>query len=248
MKTAYLVLLAALVFIGGCAVMDYSTLDTALPMAPKKFSVAFHQGLGFDVSTLDGENEMEEFYDDAFTWPVSGISLAFALDEKTDLMFRTSGAPSVIEEGMFDITKQSCQTHKLAIKRLAWQDKDRYLAVIPAATLVYGNFERISENKPRFYREYFIPGLETQLLYTKNFSKFIQTTAGIRANYLLLLKDINGEEQAPMPAGSAGARANVRLSLGPFFIIQELGFEVIPIYGKSTIVRPTAAGNIGIVF
>ncbi|HPI26295.1 MAG TPA: hypothetical protein PLO57_07530, partial [Candidatus Cloacimonadota bacterium] len=49
-----------LLSLSGCAMMDISTLDTAIPVAPAKAQIAPYQAIGLDISSaVYNENSVE---------------------------------------------------------------------------------------------------------------------------------------------------------------------------------------------
>ncbi|HOH98761.1 MAG TPA: hypothetical protein PL188_10720 [Candidatus Cloacimonadota bacterium] len=213
-----MLLAMVLILMSACAVMDISNMDTAVPLRPdKSFDLAIYTGNGLDLSTAVNIEDDIETEDDPFeaTYPVAGYKLNIGINPKLDLT------------GRWFIGNMSWGA-KFGVKNLLWHEGKRYFAIQPSFTYLEGVGAEDSEwfNNDREYMSY---GLENQFLFTVQPSKNFSCTLAARGNYNRLRMTLEDEGETYYNVFHGGVRGNLRLSLGPLYIVPEAGYEIVPI-------------------
>lgn len=239
-------ILAASVLLSGCAVMDFSTMETAVPLSPKMVRMSVGVANGYDVSGLyyePGPEELEK--DELHGWFMVQGGLAFALNPKSDISFRASYTDGHSKNNDYDYKSLMM---KMGVKHLLRQEGIHYTSIVPAVFLIRGEYhDRDANHQPKDFH-YSVKGLELQAIHTLQPKEFFAFSIIGRGDYYLIDKIINGQERGPYPAGSFGLRTNIRLSLWNTFLLPEFGFEVLPIRNGKTIVNPITGVGVGLEF
>ncbi|MDP3113152.1 MAG: hypothetical protein Q8M98_00100 [Candidatus Cloacimonadaceae bacterium] len=232
MKYVYLCL-SALFLLGGCAVMDLSTQDTAIPLYPDKVEVSAYFGAGVDLDTAvrtggedDPQDENKVSIDGNY-----GCKLSLGMTPRVDL------------SGIFFLAAKS-HGFKYGCKMLLYREGEHYLAAIPMLTSVRGKYERLNafENTYAVYRA---NGGEAQLLYTYRAGKVVSFTGACRVNYSSFSKFYNGVNYGPYAVIHGGIRGNARFNLYAFHLTPELGLEYIPIVNGGSALKHLFSLGIG---
>jgi len=230
--------LFSLLLLTGCAVLDISTLDTAIPIEANHVQIKYLNSAGLELSTtvitdseLENDPDVSEY--GAGMWPVVAWNAAIGLRDQADIGAR------------FWLSTDS-RGGKLYYKKLMHQEGNTYLSLVPAINFVEGTSEDWETDE-----RYHSLGGELQLLYTYKAGEYFRFTAAIRANYNRYTEstyDSNGDlyEQGPFNIVHWGTRANVMLKLGPLMIIPELGAEMVPVVNGEIDLLPTVGLGVGL--
>ncbi len=240
MKAPY-PLISVLVLMGllsGCAVLDVSSLETAIPLQPRRVEISTNQSIGIDLETVvlqdeDLNNgEMPPGYRPEAN-SVTGVQAAIGLQNDMEAGGRFWLSPFNYGGRIF-------------LKKLLDKDANRYFAIQPAVTYL-----RSYDDDPGESYIYTAIGSELQLLYTlKASSNFAFTLVG-RGNinrYQEQYTDQNGDEivYGPYILFQGGLRGNIELRLHPFFFVPELGIEVVPVVNGETTLVPVIGFALGV--
>jgi hypothetical protein len=227
-----------LLLTAACAVLDVSTLDTAVPLAPGKVRFGLQSTSGVDLSTFRPEEDYEG-QDPGFenqepqtqgtytSWLSYGIDGTNEVTGKMWLSIASGGA-------------------KVYVKHLIHQQDKMYVSVAPGATFVYSLLED-DESEPRFSAL----GAELQVLATRKYSSNTSFTLAARGNFnryqSTVVNGINGEEDyGPYNLINYGVRGNLELKLGPIILMPELGVEFVPRENDVPAVLPNAGIALGL--
>ncbi len=231
-------LLAVLVLLAsGCATMNMSNFESAIPYADSMGAgrISFSSGIDLaelilsDTDTTQNGGDTEEY----FLFPHPGLQLMFKDDtSRWDLGLRfwtTLGCIGVSFEGKY---------------LLAGLGRS-YLAVMPGVTFVSG----FAEDREPFYEDkcYFNGALggQLQLLYTFKFSEDWSITLIGRGGGMEFYQDYKPDyEWEPQyytysrGLWNYGWRANLRFPLGKFHLIPEGGVEYLRLSHDKTVPQP----------
>ncbi len=230
-------LLPLLAFMAGCALVDVTTLDTAVPIPASHVQIKYAQSNGLDLSTAvitDDEMESNPDFDyEIGTWFLTSLNLAIGLQNQSEL-------------GVRFWASTDSNGGKLYYKQLIHQEGHGYVSIIPAVNMVKGFHD--DWNDEARYNSY---GGEIQLLYTYMPADVIRLTAALRGNYNRYTEsqyDDNGlsYETGPYNIVHWGARGNLMLKLGPIFAIPEIGAEMIPIVNGDLNIMPVFGLGLGV--
>jgi len=239
--------LLLLLLLSGCACMDLSSQDSAVPISPQKVSAALIISNGVDVSGTyytEGPDDLDP--DELNGGLMAGFKLAGGLAPKADLIFRTSANSGHWQ--MYAVHgKYDSNLYKLGLKYLVWQKDLHYVSVLPSGFMIDASHRGVGDGMPRDF-DYLIRGLEGQLLYTYQPSKYISGSVIARGNLYNISKTINGTKMGPYNTASYGLRLNLKLNAWIFHLTPEYGWEVFPIVNGDTIVEPSISLGGGIKF
>ena len=224
----------------GCASLDVSTVDTAIPLYPQKvrFQVASSSGLSLDRIYLPNEDMLQIGYfeddDDApYSQLINSFTFVLPYDPETDLGFRF----------WFDVNSTGT---KLSYKKLMFQQDNTYIALNPALTYLRSQWK---DHDAQFQADAL--GAEFQALFTYLVSQKFNTTLAFRSNYNYLnhKKTLPNQDMLDYSRNTYnfGVRGNAELKLGFLSYINELGMEAFPIGGKIKLI-PIVATGIGVSF
>lgn len=227
---SYFVLLS----LSACAVLDISTLDTALPLAPSKVQIVPYQALGLDLKSVIQDEDSDDDSARAAVDGLSGLKLNISVQPELDLQMRAYAG------------SQSWGA-KLGVKKLVRHEGRHYLAVAPALNWVQ-ELEQNNNSKIRAM------GVEMQVIYSQALGKSAATVV-LRGNYNKYREEIEREdnghywqESREYDIASGGARVNVQFKYKQIFLIPEFGVEVIPVVNGRLSLLPTLAYAIGVEF
>ncbi|MFA7026294.1 MAG: hypothetical protein WC176_10590 [Candidatus Cloacimonadaceae bacterium] len=222
-----------LLSLSACAVIDISTLDTALPVAPADFQIAPYQALGLDLRSV----VYDEYSSDgrgASADLVSGIKTNISLNPELDLQARAYSA-------------SDSWGGRIGLKKLVYQEGRNYLALAPAFSYV-----QETNNGNNFDVRVF--GAEMQILFSQKWGNQAGTIA-LRGNYNKYLEEIRHDdeehywvENKEYDVLHAGIRANLCLKYKFLYFIPEIGVEGIPVKNGVFTVLPSFGYAIGIEF
>lgn len=222
-----------LLSLSACAVIDISTLDTALPVAPQEYQIAVFQALGLDLSSVVYDEDSSD-EPGASADLVSGIKTNISLNPELDLQARA-------------YYSSNSWGGKLGLKKLIHQEGQNYLALAPAFSYVQ---EMNNENN----YDVQVFGAEMQILFSQKWGNQAGTIA-LRGNYNKYLEDIRHDEDEPYWVENkeydvlhAGIRANLCLKYKFLYFIPEIGVEGIPVKNGVFTVLPSFGYAIGIEF
>ena len=228
--------------LSACAVIDISTLDTALPVAPETYQIAAYQALGLDLkSVVYDEDSSDE--PGASADLVNGIKTNISLNPELDLQARA-------------YYSSNSWGGKFGLKKLIHQEGQNYLALAPAL-----NYVQEMNNENNYDVRVF--GAEMQILFSQKWGNQAGTIA-IRGNYNKYLEDIRHDEELPDIRSDkeghywvenkeydvlhGGIRANVCFTYKHVYFIPEIGVEAIPVINGVFSVLPSFGYAIGIEF
>lgn len=218
-----MVILIALLGLSGCAVMDISFQETAVPTYPRKLDVSTYMSVGLDLNDLAYAFENEDEEVNLGGWFVNGIKANIPANKDMDFSARA-------------YISSNTTGGRLGIKQLLMHQDNHYVAIAPALTIVRAMDKENNDDK------YLALGLETQLLSSWQVTDFLTPTLGAKVNYHRFSKRIAGEEQGPWNLIHGGVMAGARLHAKNFYIQSEVGMEAGPL-GKG---RYFLRRNIGI--
>lgn len=218
-----------------CAVMDLSTLDTAVPLAKKHVNVVLGEGTGVSVSTLLLGDEADT-EDVDLVLPTYGITASYGASDKVELggryytSFYNTGA-------------------KIYLKYLIQHQDKSYISLIPAGNYVFLTEDDYDDGE--YYLKSSIYGTELQLLYTYQANRSLALTAGLRGNFSRYQErktwnDIVQSERGPYNLFHYGVRTNLDLRLGDLKLLPELGLEFFPLDDGEYKVIPLVAVGLGL--
>ena len=222
-----------LLSLSACAVIDISTLDTALPVAPADFQISPYQALGLNLASVVYDEDSSDEYG-ASADLVSGIKTNISLNPELDLQARAYFG-------------SNSWGGKLGLKKLMYQEGRNYLALAPAL-----NYVQETNNGNNFDVRVF--GAEMQILFSQKWGNQAGTIA-IRGNYNKYLEEIQHDEgdnywieYNEYDLVHGGIRANVCLKYKHIYFIPEIGVETIPVINGVFSVLPSFGYAIGIEF
>lgn len=218
-------LLTTLVFLllSGCVVLDVNTLDTAVPLPAGKVKFGVHAGNGPVLNTYivpdDADSEAN-----AKSWFLSGINAGVGLDGENELGMRLW------------VYGDNGAGIRLGIKHILSTKESSYSALVPAFNIAWDD----DENKHSKIESY---GTELQWLYTQVLSENLAMTAALRGNVSYLIGGFDTNPNAydpPYIIWEGGVRFNFEASGSPtipFFVIPEIGLEVVKIVNGDFVPR-----------
>lgn len=225
-----------LMLLSGCASLDVSTVDTAIPLYPQKFrfQLSSSSGLSLDRVYLPNEDMEQIAYDNApYSQAIHSFTFVLPYDPETDLGFR------------FWLDANSAGT-RLSYKKLMFQQDKTYIALSPAVNYLRSQW---SDNEAKVHANAF--GAEFQALFTYLVSQKFNTTLAFRGNYNFLShkKTLPNQDLLDYSRNTFnfGVRGNAELKLGYISIINEFGMEAFPTGDKIKLI-PIVASGIGITF
>jgi len=235
-----ILLLIMITLLTGCAVLDVSSLETAIPLPPRRVEISTNQSVGLDLETVVLEEDELVNGDSPpgympGTSSVTGVQAAIGLENQMEVGTR------------FWISPYNYGA-KIFLKKLMNQNGSNYLALQPAFTYLNSVDE---SDGPNGDEEYTAIGSELQLIYTMKASPYFALSLIGRGNvnrYQHTLWDVNGDEiiNGPHTIIHGGFRGNLELRLHPFFFIPELGFEIVPVINGETSVVPVVGFALGV--
>lgn len=217
------VILIVLAALSGCAVMDISTLDTAVPIYPEIVNANFYMGSGIDYSSgffmteeeLEHVLEHDEDYGHGLSQDfINGCRVGVALNERFDLQARYYQAGK-------------CRGGKLGIKALVYQDSLVYYSLQPSVTIIEGKAKGTIDYEP-YDNSFSAKGLELTGLVSRVHSKYTTATAALRVNVTELDETLFEEEFETKYIFHGGISGNIRWRIKMFLAGVELGAEFIP--------------------
>ena len=211
------VLLAALV-LSGCVAMDVSNLETAEPLHKGKMRIGVNSGLGLNLTNMV-EMESEEMQLDDFPIAgISGIHLQYGLTEDMDLGARVWAGGS-------------SSGFKAYLKKTFAQNEEEgtTMAFAPGFSYVRSETDGGSDSPdPDIKKDWFTAAeASVQIMMTKRWSKGVAGTIGGR----VAIDYYDGDSAANQNENNveflvhSGLSANVKFTMGPFYLIPEIGGE-----------------------
>lgn len=234
----YATLALLLLGLSACAVLDISTLDSAVPLKAGQSRLSAHQTVGVDISSMTYVNyyleDNSDFY--ATPVPVTGVKYSYGHNGKTDI-----GGSVWLSAFNFG--------GRIYLKHLLLKEGKTYIALVPGMTYV----QIQEEYEDTFDRRHEAIGSEIQLLYTYQTGKSISFTTALRANYNryteTVLKDVGMDEvYGPYDVVNVGVRGNMKLNMGPLVLIPEIGVECVPVVNGKLTFLPVTGFALGLEF
>lgn len=229
-----------LAMLSGCAVMDISMQDTAIPLAPKQVEFGVYNAIGLDLSSAIVIEDSDHYDSDtdteshrAMADAVAGIKGAVSIAPDTDIV------------GKMYISSASWG-QKIGIKKLISKEDNRYFALIPALTMVKGANTQNDDEDNEYKNDFSSYGLELGLIYTLEANKYFSFSLSGRLNanmYSEVYKDI---DYGPYYVTHGGVLGNVRLNLGALYLMTEFGAEYIPVVNGEATVFPIISLGLGL--
>jgi len=227
-----------LLLLSGCAFMDMSTQDTAVPIHPDLLCAAVYATQAIDLADtyyMEGPEELDPDVVDVDV--MSGYKLGLGIFPRVDLIFNVADYSKKSTDQGYN-GEQAYMNYKsehfeLGIKYLVGRDKNIYFSVLPSVYVVNSSAIGRKKDGTMVDFDYFTRGIETQALLTYKPSQYFSLTTVARANFNSIDKDINGTVYKALRSNSFGFRANMRLSYKFIHITPETGIETITIvHGK----------------
>lgn len=236
MKFAPIILLVLV--ISGCAVIDISTLDTAVPLAPKQFKMGVYESVGLDISSaVFNEYDSDDAEDQLTGYAVAGIDLALGLPEDMEVGTRFYIGP--FNGGVRAYLK----------KQLSHEGNSR-VSIIPALTYVYDAGG--DESPDDLWNRYNAYGAEFQVIFTHTVSKHFALSSAVRGNFNRYTEKRRDDQTnhietvGPYNVMHGGFRTNIELQAGGLYFIPEVGVEFSPIVNGRFGILPTLGIGLGL--
>lgn len=207
-----LALTAALALSAGCAMLDISTLDTAIPLERGQIEVSAWESSGVELDESLWNANVSELGVSA----TSGVTFSYGIADRGELSARL-------------YTSGDKLGTKLSLKYLIGQDGKNYFALIPGGNIVYYyDVEDDLDKRGKLY------GTELQILYTHRENRNIAWTAALRGNFSRYLEEFSDSddivaENGPYNIFHYGVRGNLELGLSSFKLLPEIGVELFPV-------------------
>ncbi|PKN78960.1 MAG: hypothetical protein CVU48_06790 [Candidatus Cloacimonetes bacterium HGW-Cloacimonetes-1] len=226
--------------LAGCAAMDISTQETAVPLGKGVISCSQYLAASLDMPTtvVIEELNIPENSTPKTNLAYTGLRVGYGINEETDLIFRAWGEN--FSDGM-----------KFNVKRQFRNDGNSFYALIPGIYYSSHKFHYHDQSYQKFeYQDY---GAEMQFVYTNIMAPQCYGTLAARANIDLYDQktvdfDTNNETYGPYFIYHFGVRANLKLSSGYYFLMPEIGAEIVPVVNGYLGVVPVYSLGFGIEF
>ncbi|HRY84459.1 MAG TPA: hypothetical protein P5533_07475 [Candidatus Cloacimonadota bacterium] len=212
MKT--LLLLPVLMVLSACVAMDVSNLETAEPLRKGKMRIGINSGIGLDLTAMM-ESESESLISDEYPGAViSGFQAQYGLTGDLDLGARVWAGGS--STGFKAYLK----------KTLSQSEEGKSFAITPGFSFVRSEAQYDIETDD--YNDWYSAAEgSVQVLLTKRWSKAAAGTISGRAGVAYYDGDSTADRVEVYQdfMVHSGISANIKLSMGPFYLIPELGGE-----------------------
>lgn len=208
----WLALATVLALSAGCAMLDISTLDTAIPLERGQIEVSAWESSGVELDESLWDASVSELGISATT----GLTFSVGIVDRGELSARL-------------YTSGDKLGTKLSLKYLMGQDGKNYFALIPGGNLVYYyGLEDDLDKRGKLY------GTELQILYTHRENRNVAWTAALRGNFSRYLEEFSDSddivaENGPYNIFHYGIRGNLELGLSSFKLLPEIGVELFPV-------------------
>ncbi len=232
----FALLIALALLFGACAVIDTSTLDTAIPVPHRHVEVSYYNALGLDLYSLvySDYDEMEDNENVALPMPVNGFNFGYGLTEDAEIGARFW--TSFLNVG-----------GRAYLKYLLNHENNSYVAIVPGITYIFRAVDKVNDdyvNTKSF-------GPELQLLYTYRHNQFLSFTLAARGNINQITEQIDfyndsDEINGPYLVYHGGVRGNFELRLGKLLFIPELGAELVNVRNGKLTLLPTTGVSLGL--
>ncbi|MCK9308920.1 MAG: hypothetical protein PHH43_08165 [Candidatus Cloacimonetes bacterium] len=259
-----LTVLSAVIMMTGCAVMDLSTLETAMPIAPARVQASGYVATGLDLASAadtyqshhnlpnDSNDEDGDFFSS-----LSGFKVGISVMPKIDLIARYYISGDGLDEN--DLFPSYNYHHedkttglKLGCKALIYKKDKNYVAFMPLYTRVRGENKEywstaeggiIQDNN--YTNLYNSDGLEAQMLYTYKAGQIVQFTLAGKYNYHHYSEIYRNVHSKVFHLSHYGITGNICVTFKPVFLMFELGQEMVPIHNGSTKNQSTVGMSLG---
>jgi hypothetical protein len=243
-----------MLYLSGCAGLDLSSMETAVPLKPKKVDVAFYTANSFPLDTV-GDTEVYHPNNPSYQTDnlsagasmINGLKINIGLSPKCELMaryYQNSWSGGFLGE---DITWKS-RGCRLGVKYLLQQKGNQYLSLAPSVNIVSAEEEvwtgDWNHNGNEYYYDYHVfhwfsqydaYGFELQLLYSIVLNKHVTFTTIGKTSINYYTEDYRTDLGGKCDITHRGLRANMIISGKHWFWVPELGMEYVPVpHGKNT--------------
>ncbi len=250
MRIVMCLVLLAVLYLSGCAVLDVSSMETAVPLSPGKFEVSNYVTNGLELPSavvfdnIDGsESPSHDTVIIATTSTVGGYKLNVGIKKNLELCARYYANNS---KG--DDYHAETSGFRVGGKATLWQDHNLYFAIAPSMNIVNG--------KSRTWNGYdywssWLPedvtykslGYEAQFIATYAPCPYISLTALQKYNFNFYDETYNGYSYPTQEIKHWGTKINIKIGYKPVFLIFEGGLETVPVVnGKKTYIETAAVG------
>lgn len=235
-----LIVLAAL---SGCAVMDMSTLDTAVPIYPEIANANVYMSVGVDYSSgyfmTDAELTHVQEHDISYSGGLGmeyvwGARVGVAVNERFDL------------QGKYYEANNSLGA-KIGIKALVHQDSLVYYALQPSVTLIKGRASGTLHGEP-YENKFSAKGLELTGFISRVHGKHTIATAALRTNITQLDQDFFDKDFETKYIFHGGISGNMRWRISILFAGIEIGADLVPNHEPDLKLAPYGGLGLGIQF
>ena len=209
-----ILLLPVFIVLSACVAMDVSNLETAESLRKGKMRLGINSGLGLNLTNMvesESETLLSEDYPVA---AISGVQIQYGLNGDMDLGARVW-------------TGGSSAGYKLFLKKtLSQTEEGKSLAFAPGISYVRseGEFENDSNDEDDWYTA---AEASVQVMMTKRWSRGAAATIGGRVGMAYYDGDTSAdqEENDQEFLVHSGLSVNLKFSMGPFYLIPEIGGE-----------------------
>ncbi|GAB1469032.1 hypothetical protein MASR2M64_18050 [Candidatus Cloacimonadota bacterium] len=260
-----LTVLSAVIMMTGCAVMDLSTLETAMPIAPARVQASGYVATGLDLATA--VYSQQAYYglptnsheDGTIFSGLAGLKIGVSVSPKADLIARYYKTGHGLD--IDDLFVNSSSLHyrdrttgmKLGGKALIYQENKNYVAVMPLYTRVRGvSTDYWTDDQGAIlddyeYRNlYNSDGIELQIIYTYKAGKVVQFSLAGKYNYNYYREVYHNVQSKAYHLNHYGIRGNVCVTGKHVFLFFELGEEFVPIHPGFTKAQPNIGWGLGL--
>ncbi|HNX37595.1 MAG TPA: hypothetical protein PL124_04545 [Candidatus Cloacimonadota bacterium] len=215
-----LVLMIAVIFLGGCVAMDISSMNTAEPLGTNRVRFGYNTGMGASMNYVaDWQNFVQNNEEDDLTFPgemISSFEGAIGVTDHSDLGAKAwaglgSAGVKILYKNSFPQTSPGT-----------------YSAIIPSLAYANTNVGYENDDGEDLFDHYSVVGPECQFLLTKKASQyFSMTLAGQAGAYLYNVDEDSEKSIQTSLIYRVGLGANLKIDVKPMYLMLEAGGEMM---------------------
>lgn len=254
MRLAMYLMLLLTLYLGGCAVLDVSSMETAVPLSPGKFELSNYVSRGLDLSSavvLNDINNSQVPSHDANNSAVGSSLAGYKLNIGVTKKLELGGRYYWDGIGGSDFSTKS-SGYRLGAKYLLWHKKSLYFAVMPSINVMKGemhsnddwSFYKVTADKEDAYYNSF--GYEAQFIGTFAPCPYISFTAVQKFSHNNYNEKYNGHSYPSQGINQWGTVVNMKVGYKPIFLIFEAGMENVSVVNGADTYLETVAVGVGI--
>ena len=247
MRLAMYLMLLLTLYLGGCAVLDVSSMETAVPLSPGKIEISTYVTNGLELPSAVvlynvpySHSPSHDGNSNAVTTSVAGYRINVGVGKNVELFGRRYANE---DSGDYWLTR--CSGIRLGAKALLWKDHNMYFAVAPAINGVSGDSNSWGSLVTEVV-SYNSLGWEAQFIATYAPCRYISFTAVQKYNQNNYKEVYNGHRLNAQTIKHWGTKFNVKLAYKPIFFIFEGGWETVPVVNGNKTRLDTVAVGVGV--